>query len=139
MCGGCYVLKDVYKTTAYDLSRWRNEQRTKSASGPESVIIPDHITMNHPPAELQHGQKAQYTLPTYNDLDDILRGLIEEEAGVEALVARGHERAVVQRVWRLLENAEYKRRQAPPGVKITSRAFGRDRRYPITTGFKGSA
>lgn len=139
MCGGFNVLKDVYKTTVYDLSRWRNEKRPKGALGPEGVIIPEHIITKPPSAELRPGQKDQDTLPPYNDLDDILRGLIEEEAGVEALVARGHERAVVQRVWRLLENAEYKRRQAPPGVKITSRAFGRDRRYPITNGFKGSA
>src|SRR5690606_29934033 len=139
MCGGFNVLKDVYKTTVYDLSRWRNEKRPKGALGPEGVIIPEHIITKPPSAESRPGQKDQDTLPPYNDLDDILRGLIEEEAGVEALVARGHERAVVQRVWRLLENAEYKRRQAPPGVKITSRAFGRDRRYPITNGFKGSA
>lgn len=139
MCGGYNVLKDVYKTTVYALSRWRNENRPKAALGPAGIVVPEHVITKAPSAELRPDQTDQDSLPPYADLDAILRGLIEEEAGVETLVARGHDQAMVQRVWRMLETAEYKRRQAPPGVKITSRAFGRDRRYPITNAFKGPA
>ena len=86
-------------------------------------------------AELKPDQKDQDTLPPYEILDAILEGLVERELDVDALVAEGHDRATVLRVWRMLDRAEYKRRQAPPGVKITPRAFGRDRRYPLTNGF----
>ncbi len=139
MCGGFNVLKDVYKTTVYSLARWRNEHKPKGALGPESLVIPERIITKAPSAELRPDQKDEDSLPPYEQLDSILQGLVVEEMGLEGLVARGHDQAVVQRVWRLLETAEYKRRQAPPGVKITSRAFGRDRRYPITNGFKGPA
>jgi NAD+ synthase len=84
---------------------------------------------------LKPGQTDQDSLPPYDELDGILSGLIEGELGVDAMVERGYDRDTVLRVWRMLDRAEYKRRQAPPGVKITQRAFGRDRRYPITNGF----
>ena len=137
MCGGFNVLKDVYKTTVFALSRWRNQALPKGALGPAGRVIPERIITKPPSAELKPDQTDQDSLPPYDALDEILEGLIECELGVEEIVAKGHDRATVNRVWRLLENAEYKRRQAPPGVKITSRSFGRDRRYPITNAFKG--
>ncbi len=139
MCGGYNVLKDVYKTTVYQLARWRNQEHPGGALGPAGRVIPERIITKAPTAELRPNQTDQDSLPPYEALDDILEGLIEHEMGVDEIAARGHEAVTVNRVWRLLENAEYKRRQAPPGVKITSRAFGRDRRYPITNAFKGPA
>jgi NAD+ synthase len=137
MCGGFSVLKDVYKTTVFALSRWRNAQRPKGGRGPAGPVMPERIIAKPPSAELKPNQTDQDTLPPYEVLDSILEGLVEDEESVEALVARGHDRATVLRVWRMHDRAEYKRRQAPPGVKITRRAFGRDRRYPITNGFTG--
>lgn len=137
MCGGFSVLKDVYKTTVFDLARWRNHVRPPGALGPEGMVMPERVITKPPSAELKPNQTDQDSLPPYDVLDSILQGLVEGEQDVDALVARGHDRATVLRVWRLLDRAEYKRRQAPPGVKITSRAFGRDRRYPITNGFTG--
>jgi NAD+ synthase len=135
MCGGFSVLKDVYKTTVYELSRWRNEHRFDWAQGPEGRVIPENVLVRPPTAELKPNQKDEDSLPPYSKLDDILRGLVEEDLGVDEIVARGHDRETVVRVWNMLDTAEYKRRQAPPGVKVTRRAFGRERRYPITNGF----
>ena len=135
MCGGFSVLKDVYKTTVYALCHWRNRNRPAEALGPEGPVIPERIISKAPSAELKPDQTDQDTLPPYDELDAILIGLIEGEASAEELVALGHDDATVRRVWRMVDRAEYKRRQAPPGVKITRRAFGRDRRYPITNGF----
>ncbi len=137
MCGGFNVLKDVYKTTVYKLSSWRNQAMPKGGLGPAGRVIPERIITKAPSAELKPNQTDQDSLPPYDRLDDMLHCLIEEERSVAEIVMRGHDQATVNRVWRLLENAEYKRRQAPPGVKITARAFGRDRRYPITNAFKG--
>ena len=137
MCGGYNVLKDVYKTTVYALSRWRNQALPRDARGPAGRVIPERIITKAPTAELRPDQTDQDSLPPYETLDDILEALIEGELGIEEIVAKGHDRDTVNRVWRLLDLAEYKRRQAPPGVKITSRSFGRDRRYPITNAFKG--
>jgi NAD+ synthase len=137
MCGGFSVLKDIYKTTIYRLARWRNQAVPANSDGPAGRVIPERILTRAPSAELKPDQTDQDSLPPYETLDDILHGLIEQELPVDDIVARGHDRAVVNRVWRMLENAEYKRRQAPPGVKITARAFGRDRRYPITNAYKG--
>ena len=137
MAGGFNVLKDVYKTTVYQLARWRNQAMPRGGLGPAGRVIPERIITKAPSAELKPDQTDQDSLPDYAVLDDILECLIEEEMGVEAIAARGHDRATVTRVWRLLETAEYKRRQAAPGVKITRRAFGRDRRYPIINAFKG--
>jgi NAD+ synthase len=136
MCGGFSVLKDVYKTTVYGLCNWRNQTRPAGALGPAGRAIPERVLTKAPSAELKPDQTDQDTLPPYDRLDDMLKCLIEGEMGIEEIVARGHDREVVLRVWRMLDIAEYKRRQAPPGVKITRRAFGRDRRYPITNAFR---
>ena len=135
MCGGYSVLKDVYKTTVFELCHWRNVNHPAGALGPAGMVIPERIITKPPSAELRPNQTDQDSLPPYDVLDAILEGLVEGEQSVDALVAGGHDRATVLRVWKLLDRAEYKRRQAPPGVKITPRAFGRDRRYPITNGF----
>ena len=135
MCGGYAVLKDVYKTTVFELARWRNEHRPAGLLGPLGRVMPDRVITKPPTAELKHNQTDQDTLPPYDQLDAILECLIEREMGVPETVAAGHDPVVVRRIFRMLDRAEYKRRQAPPGVKITSRAFGRDRRYPIVNGF----
>jgi NAD+ synthase len=135
MCGGFSVLKDVYKTAVFALARWRNAHHPRGARGPRGPVMPERVITKPPSAELKPGQTDQDTLPPYEVLDAILEGLVEGEQSVDALVAKGHDRATVLRVWRMLDRAEYKRRQAPPGVKISPRAFGRDRRYPITNGF----
>jgi NAD+ synthase len=136
MCGGYAVLKDVYKMTVFALARWRNRNRPDEGQGPAGRVMPERVITKPPSAELKPDQTDQDTLPPYEVLDDILQCLIEREMPVAAIVARGHDEAVVRTVWRMLDRAEYKRRQAPPGVKITRRAFGRDRRYPITNGFQ---
>jgi len=135
MAGGYSVLKDVYKTDVFALSRWRNANRPSDLLGPDGEVIPERVITKPPSAELRPDQTDQDSLPPYDVLDDILRSLIEGEMGLDEITARGHKPELVQRVWRMLDIAEYKRRQAPPGVKITSRAFGRDRRYPITNFF----
>ena len=135
MCGGYSVLKDVYKTTVFELCRWRNANQPAGALGPDGAVMPERVITKPPSAELRPNQTDQDSLPPYAVLDAILEGLVEGEMSVDALVDAGYERATILRVWRLLDRAEYKRRQAPPGVKITARAFGRDRRYPITNGF----
>jgi NAD+ synthase len=135
MCGGYSVLKDVYKTTVFELSRWRNENLPEGVRGPAGRVIPERILTKAPSAELKPDQTDQDTLPPYDALDDILQCLVEQDLGVADIVARGHARETVDKVWRMLDRAEYKRRQAPPGVKITRRSFGKDRRYPITNGF----
>jgi len=139
MCGGFSVLKDVYKTTVYDLVRWRNQQPPKGALGPAGTVIPEAIIVRPPTAELRPGQKDQDSLPPYDRLDDILECLVERALPFSDVVARGHDPAVVERMARLLDLAEYKRRQAPPGVKISRRSFGRERRYPITNAFRERA
>lgn len=136
MCGGFAVLKDVYKTTVFELSRWRNAHRPQGARGPSGPVMPDRVITKPPSAELKPNQTDEASLGPYVELDDVLRCLIEKEMPVANIVARGHTKETVHRIWRMLDLAEYKRRQAPPGVKITRRAFGRDRRYPITNGFK---
>ncbi len=135
MCGGYSVLKDVYKTTVFALCRWRNAHVPAGALGPSGPVMPERVISKPPSAELKDNQTDQDSLPPYDELDSILAGLVEGERCVDELVADGHVRATVLRVWRMLDRAEYKRRQAPPGVKITARAFGRDRRYPITNGY----
>jgi NAD+ synthase len=137
MAGGYSVLKDVYKTDVFRLAEWRNAHHPAGALGPAGEVVPPRVISKPPSAELRPDQKDEDSLPPYDQLDDILHGLIEEDLGADDIVARGHDEATVQRIWRLLELSEYKRRQAPPGVKLTSRAFGRDRRYPITHGFRG--
>ncbi len=137
MCGGYSVLKDVYKTTVFALARWRNENLLPRMLGPEGRAIPERVIVKPPSAELKPDQRDDDTLPPYDTLDRILDGLVERDMGVDAVVDEGFDRALVLRVWRMLLGAEYKRRQAPPGVKITRRSFGRDRRYPIVNAFRG--
>ncbi|HTZ78795.1 MAG TPA: NAD+ synthase [Stellaceae bacterium] len=139
MCGGYSVLKDVYKMTVFALSRWRNQARPAGLLGPASRVMPERVITKPPSAELKPNQTDQDSLPPYEVLDAILECLIEHEMTVPEIVARGHDEATVRRVWTMLDRAEYKRRQAPPGVKITRRAFGRDRRYPITNRFQAPA
>lgn len=136
MCGGYSVLKDVYKTTVFALCQWRNTHQPAMGLGPAGLVIPERIITKPPTAELRADQKDEDSLPPYAVLDAILMGLVEREESVDDVVAKGHDRAVVERVERLLHVAEYKRRQSPPGVKIGSRNFGRDRRYPITHAFR---
>lgn len=135
MCGGYNALKDVYKTTVFDLCHWRNQNHPTDAKGPEGRVIPERIITKPPSAELRPDQKDEDSLPPYAVLDDILTCLVEKEMKLADIVARGHAPEVVSRVWTLLDRAEYKRRQACPGVKISRKAFGRDRRYPITNRF----
>lgn len=135
MCGGYNPLKDVYKTEVFALANWRNENRPDDLLGGDAPI-PDRIITKPPSAELREDQKDSDSLPEYPVLDDILFGLIEQELPVEDILKRGHSPADVKRVQHLLYIAEYKRRQAPPGVKIGSKNFGRDRRYPITNKYR---
>ena len=125
MAGGFALLKDVFKQTVYRLVRWRNQEAG-------SELVPSSVIDRPPSAELRDDQTDQDSLPPYEVLDAILAGYVEEDLGLEALVAGGHNRADVERVVRLVDGAEYKRRQAPPGVRISPKAFGRDRRMPIT-------
>ncbi len=135
MCGGFSVLKDIYKTTVFELSRWRNAVMPMDALGPDGPVMPDNVITKPPTAELKPNQKDSDSLPEYQELDDILHGLIEGESSLADIAGRGHKPETVERIWMMLDRAEYKRRQAPPGVKISPRAFGRDRRYPITNAF----
>ena len=141
MNGGYNPLKDAYKLTVFALSRWRNGQRPKIGLGPDSgnghgPVMPERIITKPPSAELRPDQKDSDSLPPYEVLDPILLGLVEHEKSVDQLAAEGFDREVVKRIERLLYVAEYKRRQAPPGVKLGNRNFGRDRRYPITNAFR---
>ena len=139
MNGGFNPIKDLYKMQVYALSRWRNTTVPPGALGPSGEVIPKNIIDKAPSAELRENQTDQDSLPPYPALDDILECLVENEMGVDEIVARGHDRATVTRIEHLLYIAEYKRRQAAPGVKITKKNFGRDRRYPITNRFRDGA
>ena len=136
MCGGYSVLKDIYKTEVYALSTWRNAHVPEDSALRSTDVIPQSSITKAPTAELRPNQTDQDSLPPYDVLDAILHGLIEEEKSVDQIVGEGFDRATVSRVQRLLYSAEYKRRQAPPGVKITRKSFGRDRRYPMTNAFR---
>ena len=136
MAGGYNPLKDAYKMTVFAISNWRNQHKPKIGLGPEGPVIPQNIIAKPPSAELRPDQKDLDSLPPYEVLDPILLGLVEHEESVEQLVSEGFDRDTVIRIERLLHLAEYKRRQAPPGVKLGSRNFGRDRRYPITHAFR---
>jgi NAD+ synthase len=136
MNGGFNPIKDLYKTQVYALARYRNAARPKGCLGPAGIVVPENILTKAPTAELKANQRDQDTLPPYDVLDDILNCLVELEMPVPEIVARGHAPALVKKIERMLYLAEYKRRQAAPGVKITSKNFGRDRRYPITNKFR---
>ncbi|QOF72048.1 NAD+ synthase [Aminobacter sp. SR38] len=136
MNGGFNPIKDLYKMQVYALSRWRNTHVPPGALGPSGEVIPKNIIDKAPSAELRPNQTDQDSLPPYPVLDDILECLVENEMGVDDIVSRGHDRDTVHKIEHLLYIAEYKRRQAAPGVKITRKNFGRDRRYPITNRFR---
>jgi NAD+ synthase len=136
MAGGYSVLKDAYKTTVFALSRWRNAHKPEGALGPDGPVMPARVITKPPSAELSPGQKDEDSLPPYSVLDRILEDLVDKEMSVtEVASATGEDIALVAEIERKLLNAEYKRRQAPPGVKIGNRNFGRDRRYPISNFF----
>jgi NAD+ synthase len=136
MNGGYNPIKDLYKGEVYRLSHWRNANVPVGAKGPTGVVIPERILTKAPSAELRPDQTDQDSLPPYDVLDDILVCLVELEMPIGDIIARGHPIETVTKVNRLLNLAEYKRRQAAPGVKISARNFGRDRRYPITNRFR---
>ena len=136
MCGGYNVLKDIYKTEVFALARWRNRNSPEGALGPAGRLIPERIIEKPPTAELRANQTDQDSLPPYDVLDGILECLVEHEMSIVDTAARGFDPATVKKIEQLLYVSEYKRRQAPPGVKISSRNFGRDRRYPITNAFR---
>jgi NAD+ synthase len=137
MAGGYSVLKDAYKTTVFALSRWRNANKPETGLGPDGPVMPERVITKPPTAELSPGQKDEDSLPPYSVLDRILEGLVDKELSVsEVATATGEDIALVADIESKLLKAEYKRRQAPPGVKIGSRNFGRDRRYPISNFFR---
>ena len=136
MAGGYSVIKDVYKTTVFKLCEWRNAHRPRLSMGPSGPVMPRRVIDKPPTAELRDNQQDADSLPPYDILDRILIGLVENDQSAAQLVAQGIDPAIVARIERLLYIAEYKRRQAPPGVKIGHRNFGRDRRYPITNAFR---
>ena len=136
MNGGFNPIKDLYKMQVYALARWRNEHAPSGALGPSGEVIPRNIIDKAPSAELRPDQTDRDSLPPYPVLDDILECLVERELSTDEIAARGHDRELVHRMEHLLYIAEYKRRQSAPGVKITRRNFGRDRRYPITNRFR---
>src|SRR5580692_2310874 len=136
MNGGYNPIKDIYKTEVFRLSSLRNAWKPEGALGPSGEVIPPDIITRPPTAELRENQTDQDSLPPYDMLDAILERLAEREEPLAAIVEAGFDREVVARIDRLLNIAEYKRRQAAPGVKVTSRNFGRDRRYPITNKFR---
>jgi NAD+ synthase len=136
MNGGFNPIKDLYKMEVYRLSALRNRWKPAGALGPDGVVIPENIITKAPTAELRENQKDQDSLPPYEILDAILEGLVEREMRVSELVEQGHDLETVKKVERLLYVAEYKRRQSAPGVKVTRKNFGRDRRYPIVNRFR---
>ena len=136
MAGGYNPLKDAYKMTVFGICEWRNKAVPKIGLGPGGEVIPKNIIDKPPSAELRPDQKDEDSLPPYPVLDRILMGLVEQERSVDQLTAEGLDHATVERIEHLLHLAEYKRRQAPPGVKLGMKNFGRDRRYPITHRFR---
>ena len=136
MNGGFNPIKDLYKMQVYGLSRWRNAHVPPNVLGPSGAVIPQNIIDKAPSAELRPNQTDQDSLPPYPVLDNILECLVEHEMSTQEIIARGHDALTVHRVEHLLYIAEYKRRQSAPGVKITRKNFGRDRRYPITNRFR---
>ena len=128
--GGYALIKDVLKTRVYQLCRWRNAEAGHA-------VIPEHVLTKPPSAELRPDQRDDQSLPPYEVLDPILAGYVEHDATAAELIAAGHDADLVARIVRLVDLAEYKRRQSPPGVRVTAKAFGKDRRFPITNGYRG--
>ncbi len=136
MNGGYNPLKDMFKMEVYRLAAWRNSHRPGDSKGPTGEVIPQAIIAKAPSAELRPNQTDQDSLPPYPVLDAILTAIVEDELSIAEIVAKGHDQALVERIERLLNIAEYKRRQSAPGPKLTVKAFGLGRRYPITNGYK---
>ena len=136
MSGAFNPIKDVYKTEVYKIAEMRNNTKPEFCLGPNHEVIPKNIITKAPTAELRDNQTDQDSLPEYDVLDDILYKLIEEEISVKDIIKSGHDKQWVTKIQNLLYISEYKRRQAPPGVKISSKNFGKDRRYPITNNFR---
>ena len=139
MNGGFCALKDAYKTDVYNLSKWRNDNYSDLFLGPRGICIPKNSISKEPSAELDFNQRDQDSLPDYKILDEILIKIIEEEAPLESIISMGYDSKLVHKVYRLLLLSEYKRRQSAPGVKLTARSFGKERRYPITNAFFNDA
>jgi NAD+ synthase (glutamine-hydrolysing) len=150
MAGGFALLKDVYKTDVFHLARYLNERFEKGLAGkaaetsqtasqatPQRELIPQSIIDRAPSAELRHDQRDEDSLPPYAKLDEVLEQYVEHDRTVEELSGDGFDRDVVERAVAMVDRAEYKRRQAPPGVKLRPKAFGRDRRTPITNRWRG--
>ncbi len=137
MCGGYSVLKDIYKTMVFELCNRRNLGRPADGLGPVGAVMPGRVITKAPSAELKPNQTDQDTLPPYDVLDSILDGLIDRDLSIDEVTALGHDRALVARVWRMVDLAEYKRQQSAPGVRIGRRSFAKDRRYPITNRYRG--
>ncbi len=136
MCGGYAPIKDVWKTDVFKLCEWRNKNFSSLFKGPNGQVIPKNIIKKPPTAELRNDQKDTDSLPEYDILDEILKGLVEEEISVEKIISKGFDRDVVEKTAKLLARSEYKRFQSAPGPKVTPKAFGRDRRFPLTSGFR---
>ena len=136
MCGGYAPIKDVWKTDVFKLCEWRNKNFSSLFKGPNGQVIPNNIIKKPPTAELRNDQKDTDSLPEYDILDEILKGLVEQEISVEKIISKGFDRDVVEKTAKLLAKSEYKRFQSAPGPKVTSKAFGRDRRFPLTSGFR---
>ena len=136
MNGAFNPIKDLYKTRVYDLAAWRNAHKPAGALGPDHSVIPSRILTKAPSAELRENQTDQDSLPPYDELDSILYALVEHERTLDDIVHDGHDLETVQKIERLLYISEYKRYQAAPGPKISTKAFGRDRRYPLTNRFR---
>jgi NAD+ synthase len=138
MNGGFNPVKDLYKTQVYRLARLRNHWKPDGALGPDGPVIPDNIITRPPTAELRENQTDQDSLPPYDALDAILARLVEREESIATIAEAGFDKETVAKVARMLDLAEYKRRQSAPGVKVTLKNFGRDRRYPIVNRFRDS-
>ena len=136
MCGGFAVIKDVWKTDVFRLCEWRNSNKSSEFLGPNGTVIPERIISKPPSAELREDQKDTDSLPEYDVLDTILRKLVEDNLSLEQIVKEGFEVKDVKKITMLLSKSEYKRFQSAPGPKVTEKAFGRDRRYPLTSGFR---
>lgn len=136
MCGGFNPIKDLYKTQVYGLAHWRNKNWEDNFKGPKDIVIPYNILHKAPSAELRENQLDEDSLPPYDVLDDILSCLVEQEMSIEEITQRGYAKELIVKIAKLLYQAEYKRYQAAPGVKLSAKSFDLDRRYPITNHFR---
>ena len=136
MCGGFAVIKDVWKSDVFKLCEWRNSNKPLELLGPSGIVIPNRIITKPPSAELREDQKDTDSLPEYDILDVILKKLVEDDLSLDEIVNEGFDVNDVKKISMLLSRSEYKRFQSAPGPKVTEKAFGRDRRYPLTSGFR---